>query len=44
VVVETHDTPTSSRAVVPGWGWGTTDQRVPFQDSIRVLFPPVWVK
>ena len=41
VVAEVQDTPERSVEMDPGWGLGTTDQLVPFQDSMRVLPAPL---
>jgi hypothetical protein len=38
---EMHDTPKRKLPVTLGLGLGTTDQLVPFQDSISVLVPPL---
>ena len=38
---ETQDTPSRKLPPVPGLRLGTTDQRVPFQDSTRVLLTPL---
>src|SRR6266516_6826200 len=38
-IAETHDTPESQLPVALGLGLGTTDQLVPFQDSISVAGP-----
>ena len=42
-VFEAHDTPLSNVWLKPGLGLGTTDQRLPFQDSIsEVVGPLLW--
>src|SRR5574340_421160 len=40
---EVQDTPLTSVWLIPGLGLGTTDQRLPFQDSIsEVVGPLLW--
>ena len=40
-VAETQDTPSRRLLPVPALGLGTTDQRLPSQDSIKVLKSPL---